>query len=196
VKEDVWREKFIADYGLSLKKESNYELAYKVVGGNCNNLFRYAIREAHNDLVKYLWSKDKNLYILLTYASLYGNYELVEFLLDEGVDIHTQDNAALEYAAEYGHLEIVKLLLDRGADIHTNNDYALRYASRNGHLEVVKLLLDRGANIHAQKDEALRLAKKYKYFALVKLLLGATAIQSVPKKRDMCEATTYRGNLV
>jgi ankyrin repeat protein len=45
-------------------------------------------------------------------------------------------------ASRYGHAEIVKLLLENGADVHAENDSALRWASERGHTEIVKLLQD------------------------------------------------------
>lgn len=46
----------------------------------------------------------------------------------------------LNWASENGYIEIVKLLLNEGADVHADNDTALRWASENGHSEVVKVL--------------------------------------------------------
>jgi hypothetical protein len=34
VREETWRENFIADYGSSLIKESNYALAYEAISGD------------------------------------------------------------------------------------------------------------------------------------------------------------------
>ena len=48
----------------------------------------------------------------------------------------------LKKAASDGYPEIVKVLLENGADVHANNDEALRYASQDGHVETVKILLD------------------------------------------------------
>jgi len=48
----------------------------------------------------------------------------------------------LRKAAKYGHTEVVKLLLEQGADVHADNDWALVWAADNGHKEVVKLLLE------------------------------------------------------
>lgn len=50
-------------------------------------------------------------------------------------------------AAEAGDVNRVRLLLDDGADIHYNNDRALRVAVSRKKLDVVKLLLERGANV-------------------------------------------------
>jgi hypothetical protein len=79
---DVWREKFIANYGSSLRKGTNYQLAYEVVEGSDKSLLKFAIKERRNDLVKYLWSRRGNGHVKLSDASMYGNLEIVEFLLE------------------------------------------------------------------------------------------------------------------
>jgi len=76
----------------------------------------------------------------------------------------------LQQAAYYGHTEVVKLLLEQGADVHAENDYALRWAAINGHTKVVKLLLEQGADVHVRDDLALRCAAEYGHTEVVKLL--------------------------
>ncbi len=74
------------------------------------------------------------------YAAYYNHFEIVKFLLDHGANIHALDDQALYWAAERGYIKIVKLLLDRGADRSTNNYSALKWAKENNHKEVVDLL--------------------------------------------------------
>ena len=104
-----------------------------------------------------------------------GNLKMVKLLLDNGADIHADDDEALMRATDNDNLEIVKLLLDNGADIHANNDEALILAADNGNLEIAQLLLDRGANIHAADGEALMLAVYNDNLEMVKLLLDRGA---------------------
>ena len=47
---------------------------------------------------------------------------------------------AIGWASEYGRLDIVKYLVEQGADIHADDDYALRYAVTYDHLEIVDYL--------------------------------------------------------
>ena len=101
--------------------------------------------------------------------------KVISELLDEGANIHANDDLALHWASDNGNFEIVKLLLDKGANIHANNDQAFRSASYNGHLEIVKLFLDRGADINALDGSALSSASHYDYYKIVKLLLDKGA---------------------
>ena len=81
-----------------------------------------------------------------------------QLLLEEGTDIHMNDNCALDWASKNGYLEIVKYLIENGADIRAYDDRALQLASKNGYLEIVKYLVENGADIRAYNDRALQLA--------------------------------------
>ena len=51
-------------------------------------------------------------------------------------------------ASRMGNLNTVLSLLNQGANVHTQDDYALRWAAENVHLEIIHLLLSRGANVN------------------------------------------------
>lgn len=52
------------------------------------------------------------------------------------------DNDLIE-AAKNGHLEVVKYLVENGANIHADDDCALRWAVDYGHINIEQYLLDR-----------------------------------------------------
>lgn len=65
---------------------------------------------------------------------------------------------ALRYAAGYGQKEIVQFLLDRGVNIdghHGDERTALYYAVLGGQAEVVRLLVERGASFNSTIDDLL-----------------------------------------
>lgn len=68
-------------------------------------------------------------------------------------DIPLKD-AGLCTAAYFGKLSIVKLLIENGADVHANNDWPLRYAVYKKHYEVVEYLLQNDANVDVNNGEA------------------------------------------
>ena len=78
-------------------------------------------------------------------ASKEGDLTKVKELIENGADIHAQNDRALCWSALNGHLEVVRLLLENGADIHADDDYALCSSAYRDHLEVVRLLLENGA---------------------------------------------------
>ena len=67
-------------------------------------------------------------------------------MLEQGANLHADNEKALRLAALYGHLEVVKYLLEEGANHRADDDWALGWAARKGHLEVVKYLVEQGAD--------------------------------------------------
>lgn len=99
----------------------------------------------------------------LCYAAGQGHKDIVQLLLDRGMDVHDCDDLALHVAACSGHRGICALLLDHGASLTTGRDAVLRVAAIQGHKDVVTLLLDRGAEIDGGggDDTPLWYAAKY-----------------------------------
>jgi len=93
----------------------------------------------------------------LHWAAHDGFYEIAEFLLRHGADVHAQETThwggtPLHWAAERQPV-IVELLLEHGADVNARNcrteQTPLHYCARcDDVVEVAKLLLARGANPH------------------------------------------------
>jgi hypothetical protein len=138
-------------------------------------LFFIGCREGHLEVVKYLVERRVDVHttndLALTRACQYGRLEVVKYLVEKGVDIHADNQWFLQSACEYGHLEVVKYLVEKGADVHAQNDWFLQSACEYGHLEVVKYLIEHGADVHAENDHALRLASGNGHFEVVKYLV-------------------------
>lgn len=83
--------------------------------------------------------------LLLHWAAIGGNENLVDYLIDGGCPVNSVDDtnsSPLTLAASAGRYEVVKLLIDKGANInHKNNrgQSSLQYACSKGHLEVKNL---------------------------------------------------------
>lgn len=78
-----------------------------------------------------------------------GPLQIIESLIDTGVDIDIRDKRRLEttlqMAARLGRLDCVKYLLKRGADIGTTNRFgenALQLAEASGHGEIARVLIE------------------------------------------------------
>lgn len=123
-----------------------------------------------------------------------GDYHGVERLLDEGVDVNTQDvygaelkASPLHVASGNGHKEVVELLLRWGAKVDIQNDFGdtpLIAATRGGHKEIIELLLRWGANVNMKNKSmynegsaalsiALTQGRKYREIAKVLVKWGA-----------------------
>jgi hypothetical protein len=112
------------------------------------------------------------------WACEYGHREVVDFLIDRGVDLRageTTGQTPLHLAAHHGEIGIMKLLIERGAPLEAKNLYGgtvlgqATWSCMNSGLPadyaaVVELLLDAGADVreadyptgHARVDELLR----------------------------------------
>ena len=114
----------------------------------------------------------------LRFSADNGHLNVVKYLVENGANIHTQDDHALCWSAGYGYLDVVKYLVENGANIHAQNDHALCWSAENGHLKVVRLLLENGADIHADDDYALCSSAYRDHLEVVRLLLENGAKQS------------------
>jgi ankyrin repeat protein len=79
-------------------------------------------------------------------------------------------NDKLINACGNGDLDIIKRCFKLGVNIHADNDYALQWAAFNGHLDVVQYLIENGADIHAMNDAALQNAKYFERKEVVQYL--------------------------
>lgn len=112
-------------------------------------------------------------------ASFYGYCDIVQLLLEKGVDVNIRDenyDTALQAAIRGDEYETAKLLMDRGAIIE-DGEYGnlLVTASYRGHSRVIQLLLDDGADVNAESDDhdtALRAASYEGNYEVVQLLLA------------------------
>ena len=89
-------------------------------------------------------------------AAFYGDLEMVQVLLDYGVDVNAQNgngDTPLDYASSNGHRNdagVARLLIAHGADPNTRNMGGftpLHEASNCGRVEIVRLLIEHGANV-------------------------------------------------
>jgi ankyrin repeat protein len=75
-----------------------------------------------------------------------GNLGEVKLLLSSNIVGDNKDEALIT-ASSYDQVEIVKFLLDNGADVHYEEEQALRTAVLYNKLNAVKILLENGADI-------------------------------------------------
>jgi Ankyrin repeats (3 copies)/Ankyrin repeats (many copies) len=96
-------------------------------------------------------------------AAFCGDLEMVQVLLDYGLDINVKDDYDLtplsRASEEHNNAGVVRLLLDRGADPDVRamrfgrGSTPLHLAVEDGKVEIARLLLERGANVEAQDEQ-------------------------------------------
>lgn len=99
--------------------------------------------------VKYDWAISKvfqqNRYIVLNWLCIYGHYDVVRDMIEDGrCDIHFMSSAPLRFAITYGHYEIVELLLLSGANANAHDGDPMRIACEYGFDNIVSLLITYG----------------------------------------------------
>jgi hypothetical protein len=126
--------------------------------------------------------EDNRSFSPLHSAAHFGDLEMVQVLLDYGIDVNVQNgfgSSPLAFAT-YGQFKdrrFVRLLLDRGADPNVRRQDGttpLHRASQNGTIEIARLLVEHGARVEVLDDKGrtpLDVASAEKHDEIVKLLL-------------------------
>jgi hypothetical protein len=113
----------------------------------------------------------------------HNGFEDIVRLLLRGADIR-DGFALLTHACAAGHANVVQLLLNHGIDIHMCNDEPIVFACDNNRLDVVRLLIQHGANVNATdfwgRKSILTCAYDAKNYELANLLLELGAHNPFP----------------
>jgi len=140
-------------------------------------LMRKAIKDGDLNLVKKLSNDNPGLLNVVTpfgtwlhVASTHGKKDIVEFLIEGGLDVNQNgdiaDCGALRSASSEGHLDIVELLYNNGAkfDVSEATKSPLFGAIYGGHFRVVKFLVENGIDITVRYNtNALKNMDAYEY---------------------------------
>lgn len=95
----------------------------------------------------------------LHWAAQGGHAEIVEFLIERGAVVDSQnvaDETPLHYAAALGQSEVVKLLVAKGASLNPKTitgETPLHYSADLGQFESVQLLIEKRADLNVKNNE-------------------------------------------
>ena len=153
-----------------------------------------ALGGRHFELAQILHRSGSSMYpwgyfgwTLLGSVANYGDPEMVQVLLDYGVDVNgvnSQDGfycSPLHNASFGNDPRSVRLLLDRGADLNLRektDSTPLHLASRSGKIEIARLLIEHGASVEAEDNHGrtpLDVASGEERDEMIKLLLEHSA---------------------
>jgi hypothetical protein len=105
---------------------------------------------------------------LFSLSCEFGHTQLVEKLINDGLNPSFENNISLSYAFKNGHFDVSFLLINnKNINIKKVCDECLVNSAKNGHLELVNLILP---YIHKKNNRAMRFAAKNGHFDIVEKL--------------------------
>ena len=134
-----------------------------------NGALKAAVFSGQIDAVKYLYECGADLKCndLLPFSTKHFN--VLKFLIENGVDVHYYDDAAIKWASQHGYLDSVQYLINVGANIHVEDEEPLKLAIKYGKLDVVKLLYKNGARIK-DDDDSITVVVQLGYTDIIEFL--------------------------
>ncbi|PFD34317.1 hypothetical protein CN285_25755 [Bacillus cereus] len=123
-------------------------------------IMRDSIKSGQLDMLRDLLGKEPEMLSYVTpfgtwlhVATAHGHLEIIEYLINSGIDIHAKGGTfstnALERAATKGYLHIAEYLIKHHVEMDTSEPdrNPLFAAIYSGHFEIVKLLVMNGIDI-------------------------------------------------
>lgn len=117
------------------------------------------------------WDIYQSIHSPLEIASMFGNTEIVKYLVAKGADVTTDDNFPVRIAVTEGYTDIVKYLAQNGADLSTVGFKELRDTVSWGNADTVKYLLNKGVVATSWLDFLIEDACVSNYLEILKCLV-------------------------
>ena len=83
------------------------------------------------------------------------NLDYVKTLINQKVDIHAWNDYALTMACRVGKQDMVEYFLDLGSDINTENSAPLRSTLTKRNMDLAKYLVQQGAQVNIQELKSM-----------------------------------------
>lgn len=115
-----------------------------------NTFLMYALRNPNKiiyiiDVIRHLVQLGSNPSIALQNKAVQENIDLVNFLIDKGADIYSDNASPIFLVVQYKNLEVMKLIIKRKGNICFQDNICLSVAAMKGDYKMVDLLLENGA---------------------------------------------------
>ncbi len=121
---------------------------------------------------------------LIHTAAACGNLDVINYLVDKGVDLHVVNNLkynAVHFATIFNHLEVVKFFVKNGVDINLQNEKGntpLHESILKHHLDICSYLIDSKANLELKNFDGatpLHFSVQFNYYDFAHKLIKAGA---------------------
>lgn len=130
----------------------------------------WSVLSRHHRMVKILVEQGANKDRMFR-TSIYRRYfEIAEYLLSVGANIHHNQGFEIRDVSRAGNLEVAKFLIKNGADVTIPENEGIIIANRYGHKVLVELFLKHGADLNVlpiQDQNYFRMKKMYSRWRLV-----------------------------
>jgi len=155
-----------------------------------DEVIRKAVQTRDKEMVSFLLSKGCDINggdgrTLINACNWNPTLDWIKYLIDNGADIHLQNDEALIEASRKKKSEVIKYLIEKGAKINAQNGFVLRKAVITDNAKLVEFLVNKGANIYSEiMDLAIKRGKE----SIIKLLHS-----KVGKKKLVKESIVQEG---
>ncbi|ANB50883.1 putative ankyrin repeat protein [Powai lake megavirus] len=88
-------------------------------------------------------------------ACIVGNYNIVEFLINYGLNINHNNGEPFQLAAEFNHVNVCRLLLNYGVIVDLNSPETQKnfiWAIKKNYFEIVQIYIDLGIDLNFIND--------------------------------------------
>ena len=184
-----------------IDRDNNPKDPFKITGDTLDKL-DLLLKSLHKEIIEL-----DNGKIFLIKASAYGDFDAVEELISNRINVNYQDKmgiTALMSASVSGHLDIVEALIKAKANVNLKNKVmgrtALMSASIEDHLDIVTALIEAKANVNLKNkfgQTALMSASYKDHLDVVKTLIKAKANVNLKDKSNQTALifASHKGHL-
>lgn len=152
-----------------------YLETHKITDEISVKLLSQSIQRADLSEIKFLLEYGLNIHSdvndFLLHPILNCNIECVDLLLEMGADINVNNCCLFCKSIMNNNLSSFNLLLERGIDYRRDDDFALKLSASYGHTEMFKILFERGANPLKTRDDLLYMCSRKDYVGIINILL-------------------------
>ncbi|XWV26398.1 repeat protein [Tupanvirus soda lake] len=157
---------FIIDQGADINYSNNMPFITACKYGNLNLVLAFIE----------IGIKPNSMPQALISAATNQQKEIILELIKVELDVNLNNSEALRICADQGLADMVDFLVQQGSNVHALNDRALILATNKGHTDTVRVLLYHGSNPNVWKDHCIKVAKEKNYHEILELLVNKKTV--------------------